>query len=52
MTLPLMTHYAAARRAPASSAIGKVYAANTVGAIAGVLLAIHLLLPLLGTEGR
>jgi len=32
-------------------AIGQVYAANTVGSIAGVLLAVHVGLPLLGLKG-
>jgi spermidine synthase len=32
-------------------AIGAVYAANTLGAIAGVMLAVHLLLPSVGTKG-
>ena len=50
MTLPLMTHYLLRERA-GEAAIGKVYAANTLGAIAGVLLAIHLLLPNVGTKG-
>jgi len=50
MTLPLMTHYLIHQGA-GEQAIGKVYAANTVGAIAGVLMAIHLLLPYIGTKG-
>ncbi len=50
MTLPLMTHYLLSRDA-GEPAIGKVYAANTVGAIFGVLIAIHLLLPGVGTKG-
>ena len=50
MTLPLMTHYLLHTDA-GEAAIGKVYAANTLGAIAGVLLAIHLLLPNIGTKG-
>lgn len=31
--------------------IGKVYASNTVGAIVGVMLAVHVLLPLVGLKG-
>ena len=41
MTLPIMTH-TLLRRAD-ERAIGRVYASNTVGAIAGVLIAVHLL---------
>ena len=51
MTLPLITG-ALLRRGAGERAIGQVYAANTLGAIAGVLLAVHLGLPLLGTEGH
>jgi len=50
MTLPLITG-ALLRRGAGESAIGKVYAANTLGAIAGVLLAIHVGLPMLGLKG-
>ncbi len=50
MTLPLMTHYLL-HSGSGEAAIGKVYAANTVGAIVGVLLAIHFLLPNIGTKG-
>jgi spermidine synthase len=50
MTLPLMTHYLLRENAGEQS-IGKVYAANTVGAIAGVLIAVHLFLPHIGTKG-
>jgi predicted membrane-bound spermidine synthase len=50
MTLPLITG-ALLRRGAGERAIGRVYAANTVGAIAGVLLAVHLGLPLLGLKG-
>jgi spermidine synthase len=44
MTLPLFT-YCALRSGAGERAIGQVYAANTLGAIAGVLLAVHVLLP-------
>jgi spermidine synthase len=44
MTLPLFTH-TLMRGGQGERAIGQVYAANTLGAIAGVLLAVHLLVP-------
>lgn len=47
MTLPLITA-ALLRAGHGESSIGKVYAANTLGAIAGVLLAVHVVMPLLG----
>jgi spermidine synthase len=50
MTLPLITG-ALLRNGAGERAIGQVYAANTLGAIAGVLLAVHLGLPLLGLKG-
>ena len=50
MTLPLITG-ALLRRGAGERAIGEVYAANTLGAIGGVLLAVHLGLPLLGLKG-
>ena len=50
MTLPLITA-ALLRRGAGETAIGQVYAANTVGAIAGVVLAVHAGLPLLGLKG-
>jgi predicted membrane-bound spermidine synthase len=49
MTLPVMTH-TLLRRAD-ERAIGRVYACNTVGAIAGVLVAVHLMLPYIGVKG-
>jgi len=49
MTLPLLTH-ALLRRAD-ERAIGRVYASNTLGAIAGVLVAVHLLMPVVGLKG-
>ena len=49
MTLPLITA-ALLRRGAGERAIGQVYASNTLGAIAGVLLAVHLGLPLLGLK--
>lgn len=50
MTLPLLTH-ALLRRDQSERAIGTIYAANTLGAIAGVLLTVHLLMPQLGVKG-
>ncbi len=50
MTLPLLTH-ALMRRGSGERAIGTVYAANTLGAIVGVVLAIHVLMPLIGVKG-
>ena len=48
-TLPLFT-VALLRDGQGESSIGRVYAWNTVGAIVGVLAAIHLLIPLLGIK--
>jgi spermidine synthase len=50
MTLPLITQ-TLIRRGAGERAIGAVYAANTVGAIAGVMGAVHLGMPLLGLKG-
>jgi spermidine synthase len=50
MTLPLITG-ALLRRGAGEAAIGQVYAANTLGAIAGVLIAVHIGLPLAGLKG-
>jgi predicted membrane-bound spermidine synthase len=44
MTLPLFTHVLL-RGGRGERAIGQVYAANTLGSIAGVLLAVHILVP-------
>jgi predicted membrane-bound spermidine synthase len=49
MTLPLMT-YALLRNGIGEKAIGQVYAANTLGAIFGVLLMVHFALPVLGLK--
>lgn len=49
MTLPLFT-YVLLRGKQGERAVGKVYAANTFGAIAGVLFAIHVGMPLLGLK--
>ncbi len=50
MTLPLLTHELL-RRGTGERAIGTVYAANTLGAIAGVLLTINALMPRIGVKG-
>jgi predicted membrane-bound spermidine synthase len=50
MTLPLIT-YTLIAQGHGEKSIGAVYAANTVGAIAGVLSAVHLGMPLLGLKG-
>jgi spermidine synthase len=50
MTLPLITG-ALLRRGAGEGAIGQVYAANTLGAIAGVLIAVHVGLPQFGLKG-
>jgi spermidine synthase len=50
MTLPLITHILI-KAGTGERSIGFVYSANTVGAIAGVLLAVHLGLPLIGLKG-
>lgn len=50
MTLPLITHILL-REKHGEKSIGAVYAANTVGAILGVAIAIHIGMPLLGLKG-
>ncbi len=50
MTLPLITA-SLLRLGAGEPAIGRVYAANTAGAIAGVALAVHVGLPWLGVKG-
>ncbi len=49
MTLPLIT-YALMKTPVGEKSIGMVYAANTLGSITGILLVIHLVLPLLGLK--
>jgi len=49
MTLPLFTHILL-RAQQGEGSIGRVYASNTLGAIAGVLFAIHIGMPLLGLK--
>jgi predicted membrane-bound spermidine synthase len=48
-TLPLLT-LALLRRSAGEQAIGRVYSANTVGAIVGVLLTMHVLMPMIGVR--
>jgi spermidine synthase len=50
MTLPVLTS-ALMRRGAGEKAIGTIYSANTLGAIVGVLLTVHLLMPLIGVKG-
>lgn len=50
MTLPLIT-YRLLRSSQGERAIGLVYSVNTVGSIAGVVLAVHVLMVLLGLRG-
>ena len=47
MTLPLIT-YTLYRGGQGERSVGSVYAYNTLGAIFGVLLAVHILLPVIG----
>ncbi len=47
MTLPLFT-MSLLRRGCGEKSIGRIYAANTLGAIFGVMIAVHVLIPLLG----
>lgn len=49
MTLPLFTT-ALLRQGASERAVGQIYAANTLGAIAGVLAAVHLLMPHVGVS--
>jgi predicted membrane-bound spermidine synthase len=49
-TLPLLTH-ALMNHGAGEKAIGRVYSCNTIGAIVGVLLAVHVFMPLIGIKG-
>lgn len=49
MTLPLLTHLLM-RKGNGERSVGYVYASNTFGSIGGVILAVHLGLPLLGVK--
>ena len=50
MTLPLLTQELM-RRGTGERAIGTIYSANTLGAIVGVLVTIHVLMPSVGVKG-
>ncbi len=49
MSLPLLT-LALIRQGHGEKAIGQAYATNTLGSIVGVLVAVHLLMPMLGLK--
>lgn len=49
MTLPLFT-YVLLQHGEGERSIGRIYSANTVGAIIGVLLAVHWAMPALGLK--
>ena len=49
MTLPLFT-FVLIRQGNGESSIGQIYSANTIGAIVGVLVAVHIGLPMLGLK--
>jgi spermidine synthase len=49
MTLPLFT-LTLLRTGTGEAAVGRIYAANTIGAIVGVFLAVHILLPGFGLK--
>jgi spermidine synthase len=50
MTLPLLTRELM-RRGAGERAIGFIYSANTLGAIVGVVLTVHVLMPRIGIKG-
>jgi spermidine synthase len=50
MTLPLLTRELM-RSGAGERAIGTIYSVNTLGAIVGVLLTVHILMPLIGVKG-
>jgi predicted membrane-bound spermidine synthase len=50
MTLPLLTHVMLRRGEP-ESAVGRIYAVNTLGAIGGAVSAGLLLMPIIGLKG-
>jgi predicted membrane-bound spermidine synthase len=50
MTLPLLTRELM-RRGAGERAIGLIYSANTFGAIVGVVLTVHVLMPRIGVKG-
>ena len=50
MTLPLLT-FSLIKAGYGEKSIGAIYAANTIGAIGGILIAVHIAMPLLGLKG-
>ncbi len=50
MTLPLFT-YVLVQKGEGEASIGRIYASNTIGAIVGVLFAVHIGLPIIGLKG-
>jgi len=50
MTLPLFT-YVLLQKGFGEASIGQIYASNTIGAITGVVFAVHIGLPMLGLKG-
>jgi spermidine synthase len=50
MTLPVLTR-ALMRQGTGERAIGTIYSLNTLGAIVGVLVSVHILMPLIGIKG-
>ena len=50
MSLPVLTR-ALMRQGMGEKAIGTIYSLNTLGAIVGVLTAVHILMPLIGVKG-
>jgi predicted membrane-bound spermidine synthase len=50
MTLPVLTR-ALMRQGSGEKAIGTIYSLNTLGAIAGVMITVHVLMPLIGIKG-
>ena len=50
MTLPIIT-FTALRNGVGERAVGGIYAANTLGAIVGVALAVHVIMPVFNAKG-
>jgi len=50
MTLPLLT-FSLIKAGFGEKSIGAIYGANTIGSIAGILIAVHIAMPLLGLKG-
>lgn len=49
MTLPLITYYLL-RRGQGEGSIGKIYAANTIGSIVGIVLGVQFIMPVMGVK--